>query len=369
MCIDHTIRCTISKKWTFVHTEISFHHTIRAAYRVARSPVCSAQGAIPRSGDRRALVCARTCAPFSWTRDCTVPGGRTSPLERRRARARVGRSRVSCIGVCAVAVMFKGSCLGLGEGDWPGRGGQRGGYGGPSLHVGGGYGSPPPLGGYGDRGYTGYDDRGVGGYSLDRYPNSRDGVGVSDRGRYPDSRDYDDRGGYGGSVGGVGGGCGYGGPTRGAGMATGDIGVCTGGVRERPRRDLHCRVSAGRGCSGWASGEEKAGWVGVCLPGAGGGHRGARCCCAGGSDMRATWARVEGETLQGFEDNSTPTHTNARPSAYTHFGGGVSLSAVCVQVGLKRLGMLLPVHAHTHTHAHAHTHADVHLYLVQAGRP
>ena len=30
MCIDHTIRCdhTISKKWTFVHTEISFHHTI-----------------------------------------------------------------------------------------------------------------------------------------------------------------------------------------------------------------------------------------------------------------------------------------------------------------------------------------------------
>ena len=120
MCIDHTIRCTISKKWTFVHTEISFHHTIRAAYRVARSPVCSAQGAIPRSGDRRALVCARTCAPFSWTRDCTVPGGRTSPLERRRARARVGRSRVSCIGVCAVAVMFKGACLGLGEGDWPG---------------------------------------------------------------------------------------------------------------------------------------------------------------------------------------------------------------------------------------------------------
>ena len=30
MCIDHTIRCdhTISKKWTFHHTEISFHHTI-----------------------------------------------------------------------------------------------------------------------------------------------------------------------------------------------------------------------------------------------------------------------------------------------------------------------------------------------------
>jgi hypothetical protein len=28
MCIDHTMRCdhTISKKWTFVHTEISFHH-------------------------------------------------------------------------------------------------------------------------------------------------------------------------------------------------------------------------------------------------------------------------------------------------------------------------------------------------------
>jgi len=30
MCIDHTIRCdhTISKEWTFVHTEISFYHTI-----------------------------------------------------------------------------------------------------------------------------------------------------------------------------------------------------------------------------------------------------------------------------------------------------------------------------------------------------
>ena len=27
---------------------------------------------------------------------------------------------------------------------------------------------------------------------------------------------------------------------------------------------------------------EEAGWVGVCLPGAGGGHRGAHCCCAGG---------------------------------------------------------------------------------------
>ena len=31
MWSDHTIRCdhTISKKWTFVHTEISFHHTIK----------------------------------------------------------------------------------------------------------------------------------------------------------------------------------------------------------------------------------------------------------------------------------------------------------------------------------------------------
>ena len=113
-----------------------------------------------------------------------------------------------------IAVMFKGACLGLGEGEWPGRGGQRGCYGGPSLHGGGGYGSPPPRGGYGDRGYTGYDDRGGGGYSRDRYPDSRDGGGGggSDRGRYPDSRFYDDRGGYGASSSGGGGGDGYGDP-------------------------------------------------------------------------------------------------------------------------------------------------------------
>jgi hypothetical protein len=41
--------------------------------------------------------------PCSWARGCAVPGGLTPPLERRRARARVGRSRVACIGVCAVS--------------------------------------------------------------------------------------------------------------------------------------------------------------------------------------------------------------------------------------------------------------------------
>jgi hypothetical protein len=40
--------------------------------------------------------------------------------------------------------------------------------------------------------------------------------------------------------------------------------VCAGGVRARPRRGLHCRVSAGRGGRGWASGAEAAVWVGVC---------------------------------------------------------------------------------------------------------
>jgi len=58
--------------------------------------------------------------------------------------------------------------------------------------------------------------------------------------------------------------------------------VCAGGVRTRPSRGLHCRVSIGCDCSGWAPGAEEAGWVGVCLPGSGGGHRGAHCCCAGG---------------------------------------------------------------------------------------
>jgi len=62
--------------------------------------------------------------------------------------------------------------------------------------------------------------------------------------------------------------------------------VCAGGVRARPRRGLHCRVSAGRGGRGWASGAEAAVWVGVCLPGAGGGHRGAGCCCDGGMRVR-----------------------------------------------------------------------------------
>jgi hypothetical protein len=50
--------------------------------------------------------------------------------------------------------------------------------------------------------------------------------------------------------------------------------VYAGRVRALLRRGLHCRVSAGRICSGWASGEEAAGWVVVCLPGTGGGYRG-----------------------------------------------------------------------------------------------
>jgi len=49
--------------------------------------------------------------------------------------------------------------------------------------------------------------------------------------------------------------------------------VCAGGVRAWPRRGLHCRFSAWLGSSGWPSGAEKAGWVGVCLPVDGGGHR------------------------------------------------------------------------------------------------
>ena len=35
--------------------------------------------------------------PCSWARDCAVPGGRTPPLEQRRAR--VGRLQVAYIGV------------------------------------------------------------------------------------------------------------------------------------------------------------------------------------------------------------------------------------------------------------------------------
>ena len=68
----------------------------------AGAPVCAVRGAVPRPGGRRALLCARTCAPCCWARDCTVPGGRETPLGRRRARARVGRSRVACVGMCAV---------------------------------------------------------------------------------------------------------------------------------------------------------------------------------------------------------------------------------------------------------------------------
>jgi hypothetical protein len=58
--------------------------------------------------------------------------------------------------------------------------------------------------------------------------------------------------------------------------------VCTGRVSARPLRGLYCRVSAGRSGSGWASGEEEAGWVGACLPDVGGRHWGARCYYEGG---------------------------------------------------------------------------------------
>ena len=62
---------------------------LRERFR-GRGPACSA-------------LCSHVHAPCSWAMDCTVPGGSTSPLERRRARARVGRSRVAYIGVCAVS--------------------------------------------------------------------------------------------------------------------------------------------------------------------------------------------------------------------------------------------------------------------------
>ena len=64
--------------------------------------------------------------------------------------------------------------------------------------------------------------------------------------------------------------------------------VCAGGVRSWPRY----RVSVGRGGSGWTPGAEEAGWVDVYLPGAGGGHRGAHYCCAGG--MRHAGGMGEG---------------------------------------------------------------------------
>ena len=40
-----------------------------------------------------------------WARGCAVPGGRARPLGRRRARARVVRSRVACVGGCAVPAL------------------------------------------------------------------------------------------------------------------------------------------------------------------------------------------------------------------------------------------------------------------------
>jgi len=60
-------------------------------------------------------------------------------------------------------------------------------------------------------------------------------------------------------------------------------------VRALPRRGLHCRVSAGRVGSGWASGAEEAWWVGECLPGAGGGHWGAHCCWLRGRNTACGW--------------------------------------------------------------------------------
>ena len=50
---------------------------------------------------------------------------------------------------------------------------------------------------------------------------------------------------------------------------------------------------------------EEAGWVGVCLPGAGGGHRVRTAAARAECGMWAAWARVEGATLQGFEDRGT----------------------------------------------------------------
>ena len=81
--------------------------------------------------------------------------------------------------------------------------------------------------------------------------------------------------------------------------------VCAGGVRARPRRGLHCRVSVGRGGSGWAPGRRKrGGWAYACralVVGIGVRTAAARAECG----MRAAWARVEGATLQGFEDRGT----------------------------------------------------------------
>jgi hypothetical protein len=62
-----------------------------------REPFCS------RGPGVLCFVFARATHALSWTRDCSVQGGRTPPLEKRRARARVGRSRVAYIGVCAVS--------------------------------------------------------------------------------------------------------------------------------------------------------------------------------------------------------------------------------------------------------------------------
>jgi len=71
----------------------------RAAVRVLGSASLRA-GA---GGRRRAYSGIRRCAMLNWARGCAVPGGRTPPLGRRHARAQIGRSRVACIGVCAVS--------------------------------------------------------------------------------------------------------------------------------------------------------------------------------------------------------------------------------------------------------------------------
>jgi len=46
---------------------------------------------------------AASCVPCCWAMDCAVPCGGAPPLGRRRTRARVGRSRVACVEVCAVS--------------------------------------------------------------------------------------------------------------------------------------------------------------------------------------------------------------------------------------------------------------------------
>jgi len=84
------------------------------------------------------------------------------------------------------------------------------------------------------------------------------------------------------------------------------IGVCAVSARRaRPRRGLHCRVSVGRIGSGWSPGRRKrGGWAYACrarVVGIGVRTAAARAECG----MWAAWARVEGATLQGFEDRGT----------------------------------------------------------------